>query len=140
MIQDSIDYNEYKFNERRESSSFSLRAFTAKIGSSLQQLALYAFLFMAGLFSISNGIATAEREFMGNQEAIINEVNSLMEGVSQNQLIIFHLGFTILPFVLFLISFLIIRFKYKISEEEHIKMVQEIERRKKENSNNNTNN
>ena len=90
---------------------------------------------MAGLFSISNGIATAEREFMGNQEAIINEVNSLMEGVSQNQLIIFHLGFTILPFVLFLISFLVIRFKYKISEEEHIKMVQEIERRKKENSN-----
>lgn len=134
MIQDSIDYNEYKFNERRESSTFALRAFTAKIGSSLQQLALYAFLFMAGLFTISNGIATAEREFMGNKDLIISEVNALMSGVTQNQLIIFHIGFTILPFVLFLATFLIIRFKYKITEESHRKMVEEIEQRKIENN------
>ena len=38
---------------------------------------------------------------------IISEVNALMSGVTQNQLIIFHIGFTILPFVLFLATFLI---------------------------------
>ena len=132
MIQDSIDYNEYKFNERRESSTFSLRAFTAKIGSSLQQLALYAFLFMAGLFTISNEIANAEREFMGDKETIIETVNVLMNGITQDQLIIFHIGFTILPFVLFLATFLIIKFKYKISEEKHREMVEAIEKRKAE--------
>ena len=132
MIQDSIDYNEYKFNERRESSTFSLRAFTAKIGSSLQQLALYAFLFMAGLFTISNEIANAEREFMGDKETIIETVNVLMNGITQDQLIIFHIGFTILPFVLFLATFLIIKFKYKISEKKHREMVEAIEKRKAE--------
>ena len=132
MIQDSIDYNEYKYNERRESSTFSLRAFTAKIGSSLQQLALYAFLFMAGLFTISNEIANAEREFMGDKETIIETVNVLMNGITQDQLIIFHIGFTILPFVLFLATFLIIKFKYKISEEKHREMVEAIEKRKAE--------
>lgn len=130
MIQDSIDYNEYKFNERRESSTFSLRAFTAKIGSSLQQLILYAFLLMAGLFSISNEIATLERQYMGDRDTIIMEVTKLMEGINHDQLVIFHIGFTIIPLVLFLATFFVIRFKYKITEESHQMMVQEIAKRK----------
>ena len=62
MIQDSIEYNEYKFNKRRESAVFSLRAFTAKLGSSIQQLVLYFSLLAGGLYAISNRISQIEQE------------------------------------------------------------------------------
>lgn len=130
MIQDSIDYNEYKFNERRESSTFALRAFTAKIGSSLQQLTLYGFLLASGLFAVSNQIANAEREFMGDSETILNTIKPLIENITLNQKIIFHIGFTIVPLVLFLATYLVIKFKYKITEEYHKQMVDEINKRK----------
>lgn len=132
MIQDSIDFNEWKFNERRESSTFALRAFTAKIASSLQQLILYVFLYASGLIVYSNAIANFEREFMNNSSEILNQYNAFLasDPIEQMQLIIFHIGFTIIPMLLFLGTYLIIRFKYKITEESHIKMCKEIEERK----------
>ncbi len=131
MIQDSIDYNEYKFNERRESATFSLRAFTAKIGSSLQQLFLFIFLSLSSLFAISNDIANLEKQFEGNHDVIVEQADILVSGIENWQLIVFQIGFTIVPLLLFLGAFLIVRFKYKIDEDSHQMMVNEIEKRTK---------
>ncbi len=136
MIQDTIDYNEYKFNERRESSIFSLRAFTAKIASSVQQLILYIFLASASLFTISNKIANLEREFIGQSDYIISEANKLTgpQNIELWQRIVFQVGFCIVPLVLFILTFIIIKTKYKLDEDEHSRIVKEIENRKNENT------
>lgn len=131
MIQDSIDYNEYKFNERRESSIFSLRAFTAKIAGSIQQLILYISLISASLFTVSNKIANLEREFAGDKETILEEANKLTgpENIELWQRVVFQVGFCIIPLILFIITFILVKTKYKIDEKTHMKMVEEIEAR-----------
>lgn len=132
MIQDTIDYNQYKFNERRESSIFSLRAFTAKLAGSVQQGILYIFLMLSALFQVSQSIANLEREFKGDADYIKAQADLLTgaENITLNQRVIFHVGFTIIPLLLFLGAFLIIKFKYKITEESHEKMLTEISQRK----------
>lgn len=133
MIQDTIDYNEYKFNERRESATFALRAFAAKIAGSVQQGVLYLFLVASSLLVVSNQIANLEREHVGNKDFIIESASKLTgaENIELWQRVVFHIGFTIVPMVLFLASFLIIKFKYNITEEKHKMMLDEIEARKK---------
>lgn len=128
MIQDTIDYNQYKFNERRESSIFSLRAFTAKFAGSIQQGILYVFLMASSLFAVSQSIANLEREYQGNSDYIKTQADLLTgaTNIGLDQRVIFHIGFTIIPLLLFLGAFLIIKFKYKITEEYREKMLTEI--------------
>ena len=128
MIQDTIDYNQYKFNERRESSIFSLRAFTAKLAGSIQQGILYVFLMASSLFAVSQSIANLEREYQGNSDYIKTQADLLTgaTNIGLDQRVIFHIGFTIIPLLLFLGAFLIIKFKYKITEEYREKMLTEI--------------
>ena len=132
MIQDTIDYNMYKYNERRESAIFSLRAFVAKLSGSIQQGILYVFLSVSSLFVVSNTIANLEREYVGNSDYIIQEASKITgaENIELWQRIVFHIGFTIIPLLLFLATYLVIKFKYKITEEAHEDMLKAIEERK----------
>ena len=142
MIQDSIEYNEYHFNERRESAVFSLRAFTAKLGSSLQQIVLYVSLLAGSLYAISNQISQAEMEaisLFGDNGAMVGEyVGNIANSITgyQNvdfwQILVYQVGFTIVPGLLMLACFIWIKCTYKITEENHEIMVLEIERRKRE--------
>ena len=136
MIQDTIDYNQYKFNERRESAIFSLRAFTAKLAASIQQGILYIFLTASSLFVVSRNIANLEREFQGDSEYIKAEADLITgaQNIGLDQRVIFHIGFTIIPLLLFLASFLLIKFKYKITEDYHEMMLKEISSRKESNN------
>lgn len=129
MIQDSIDYNEYKFFERRESPIFALRAFTAKIASSVQQGILYIFLLMSSLLAVSNNIANLEREYVGDSDLIKEEATKLTDSIDSWQKIVFQIGFAIIPLLLILGCYLLIKFKYKITEEEHEKIVEELDKR-----------
>lgn len=133
MIQDTIDYNMYKFNERREAAIFSLRAFTAKLADSIKQLILYVFLLASSLFVVSNQIANLEREYQGQSDYIIQEADKITGAgnIELWQRVVFHIGFTIIPLILFLIVYLLIKFKYNITEKDHEMMLKEIEERNK---------
>lgn len=130
MIQDAIEYNEYKFNERRESAVFSLRAFTAKLASSAQQGVMYVFLLLGGLYGISQTISTAEAEAIAkygeeNVNKIAEEVAKIassITGADNIELmsrVIFQIGFAIIPFILTLACHIVIRKSYKINETNH---------------------
>lgn len=139
MIQDSIEYNEYHFKERRESAVFSLRAFTAKLGSSLQQIVLYVALLAGSLYTISNQISQAEMDAIAKfgddavnvGQYVGNIANALtgFENVEFWQRLVYQIGFTIVPGLLMLVCFIWIKCTYKITEENHEIMVLEIEKR-----------
>ena len=139
MIQDSIEYNEYHFKERRESAVFSLRAFTAKLGSSLQQIVLYVSLLAGSLYTISNQISQAEMDAIAKfgddavnvGQYVGNIANALtgFENVEFWQRLVYQIGFTIVPGLLMLACFIWIKCTYKITEENHEIMVLEIEKR-----------
>lgn len=137
MIQDTIDYSEYKYSERREAATFSLRAFSAKMASSIQQGLLYLFLTVSSLYVIQQQIADTERTFnlSGGAEVlgenyVFGVVEPIIDGIGSWQLIVFHIGFTIVPMLMFLATFLLIKFKYKITEQNHASMIKAVEARK----------
>lgn len=132
MIQDTIDYNEYKFNERRESATFALRAFAAKIAGSIQQGVLFLFLSASSLLVVSNQIANWEREFAEDKATILDKAGAVTGAANIElwQRVVFQIGFTIVPMLLFLLTFIIIKTKYKITEEKHAEMLKVIEKRK----------
>lgn len=133
MIQDTIDYNEYKFNERRESATFALRAFAAKMAGSIQQGVLYLFLAASSLLAVSNQIANWERDPSLNSSQVIENANGVtgIANVELWQRVVFQVGFAVVPMLLFLGTYLVIKFKYKITEEKHEEMIKAIEERKK---------
>ncbi len=137
-IQDSIEYNEYKFNERRESAVFSLRAFTAKLGSSIQQLVLYGALIAGSLLGISNQISGFETEAInkyGDNAALVGQfvgerADELLKTVELWQRIVFQVGFAIVPMLLIVACYFVTTRTYKINEHNHAIMVEKINERK----------
>ena len=132
MFQDSIDYNEYEYGERKESVISAWRPLDVKLGSALLRGFQYLIFLSAGVMATVNGISTAEGEL--NSKAIdsntfVAKIAALMDGVKPSSLIIIGLWITIILVACFVAVFLLIRFGYKITEEEHIKMVQELEQR-----------
>lgn len=135
MMTNTIEYNEYKFGERKEAIIFSLRPLTTKLASSLQQGVLYLFIALASLSGVITSISNYQNEqTLGNISAL--EMNSSCDAVlstlSSWQVAIFKIGVAILPMVLFVVSYILIKKKYKIDEKTYNDMVKEIERRKQE--------
>jgi len=142
-IQDSIEYNEFKFGERRESAVFSLRALAAKLGSSIQQGVLYLALLGGGLLTISNNISGFEQEaivqFNGDVAQISEYVKINADAITGTanvelwQRVIYQVGFTIVPMLFMVGCCVYMGLTFKIDEKSHEEMVKEISLRKEEN-------
>ena len=132
MFQDSIDYNEYKFGERKESVISAWRPLDVKLGSALLRGFQYLIFITAGVIVTVNGISTAEGEL--NSKAITSEqfvakIQELMDGVKPWSLIVIGIWILVLLVGCFVAVYLLIKFGYKISEEEHRSIVAELEKR-----------
>jgi melibiose permease/lactose/raffinose/galactose permease len=139
-IQDSIEYNDYKFGERRESAVFSLRALAAKLGNSVQQGVLYLALLIGGLLAISNQISGFEQEaivqFNGDVAQISEYVKTNADAITGTanvelwQRVVYQVGFTIVPMLFMVGCFIFMGATFRINEKNHEEMVAEIEKRK----------
>ncbi|MDY5441203.1 MAG: MFS transporter [Candidatus Enteromonas sp.] len=63
MFQDSIDYHEYVFGERKESLISSWRPLTVKLGSALLRGFQYVIFITAGVYAAYSKISAAESEY-----------------------------------------------------------------------------
>lgn len=142
-IQDSIEYNEFKFGERRESAVFSLRALAAKLGSSIQQGVLYLALLIGGLLTISNSVSGFEQEaivqFNGDVAQISEYVKEHADAITGTanvelwQRVVYQIGFTIVPMLFMVGCCIYLGATFRINEKSHEDMVKEIALRKAEN-------
>ena len=132
MMTNTIEYNEYKFGERKEAVIFSLRPLTTKLASALQQGVLYLFLIIASLSGVISTISTYQNQ------ATLGEItttelstvcDSTLSSIQPWQVIVFKLGLTLLPLLLFVASLLVIKFKYHIDENKYRNMVTELNNR-----------
>ena len=143
MFQDSIDYNEYQFDERKESVISAWRPLDVKLGSALLRGFQYLIFLTAGVMVTVNGISTAEGSLNADmaaagsdkaaQEAATSKfttaISELMEGVKPSSLIIIGVWVLVILLACFLAVFFLIRIGYKITEQDHINMVAELEKR-----------
>ena len=143
MFQDSIDYNEYQFGERKESVISAWRPLDVKLGSALLRGFQYLIFLSAGVMVTVNGISAAEGTLNADmaaagedkvlQEAATNKfttkIAELMADVKPESLVIIGIWVLVLLLACFVGVFLLIKLGYKITEEKHIEMVAELEKR-----------
>ena len=89
MFQDSIDYNEYQFGERKESVISAWRPLDVKLGSALLRGFQYLIFLSAGVMVTVNGISTAEGKLNSgeyNSDSFVAKIQELMNGVTKGSL------------------------------------------------------
>lgn len=143
MFQDSIDYNEYEYGERKESVISAWRPLDVKLGSALLRGFQYLIFLSAGVMGVVSGISEAEGQLnadmaaaSGNaaaEEAVktgfVAKIQSLMADVTSNSMIAIGIWIVIILVVCFVAVWVLIRFGYKIDEKRHAEIVQELEKR-----------
>ena len=143
MFQDSIDYNEYEFGERKESVISAWRPLDVKLGSALLRGFQYLIFLSAGVLGVVSGISTAEGQLNadmaaanGNEAAeaavktgFVAKIQDLMKDVTSGSMIKIGVWILVILVVCFVAVWVLIHFGYKIDEKRHGEIVQELEKR-----------
>ena len=132
MFQDSIDYNEYQFNERKESLISSWRPLTVKLGSALLRGFQYLIFITAGVYTVVTNISNTEQAFNLKQIETA-EYYARMESyvADRGSLVIMGIWIVAILAVAMLLAYLLLHFGYHIDEEKHREIVTELEARRK---------
>jgi len=106
FLADTIEYGHLKLGKRNESVTFAIQPFINKMGA-----------------AVANGIV--------GYTLVISGINSLGEGelLSERGLLIMKSAMMLLPLAMIVISFVIYRKKYIISEEKYEEIIEELIRR-----------
>ena len=130
MFQDSIDYNEYQFGERKESLISSWRPLTVKLGSALLRGFQFLIFISAGVYAIVTNISNTEQAFNLKQ---IDKATyyAQMETYTANgeQLRIMGIWIVAILAISMLAAYLLLHFGYHITEEKHREIVDILEQR-----------
>ena len=133
MMTNTIEYNEYKFGERKEAVIFSLRPLTTKLASALQQCVLYIFLIIASLSTFITKISDLQNQLtLGNMtDSQVGAAADIVVSTCEPwQVLVFKLGVAILPMVLFVVSYFLLKKYYFIDEKKYSEILEEIKTRK----------
>ena len=142
MFQDSIDYNEYKFGERKESIISAWRPLSVKLSSALLRGFQYLIFFVAGLFGAFTAIGKAEEKHnawtsahVGSTEVdhtFVDDVEAAHAMVKPEQLRIAGILIVAILIISITAAWALLHFGYKITEEEHNKIVEALELKHKQ--------
>ena len=133
QMQSTIEYNEYKFGERKEALVSSMRALVAKFGSAIQRLLIFLTLFISGLYSVSQVISNGEAQVhagMMAEEELMQKINDARAAITNGQWFTFSIGMLWIPLILLSLSLFLSRFVFKIDEEKYQEIVNKLNARK----------
>lgn len=132
-ITNTVEYNEYKTGDRKEGLIFSLRPFTAKMGSALMQGIISLVYIIAGVLAVTDGISSLENKAIQNEitaEEKLISINNLIDGVPEKNKIILLVCMCIIPVVFMAVTLIIYKKKFKLDEKTMDFMLEEIKKRK----------
>lgn len=132
-ITNTVEYNEYKTGERKEGLIFSLRPFTAKMGSALMQGIISLVYIIAGVLKVTDGISSLENEAIKNEitaDQKLVKINDLIQGVPERNKIILLVCMCIIPVIFMAVTLIIYKKKFKLDEKTMDFMLEEIAKRK----------
>ncbi len=132
MLTNTIEYDEWVNHERNDAITFSVRPFMVKLSGAIQYLIVSVILVACGLNQISSKIGEIEDGISKGEivsEVGVNQIEVFLSEVNSLQVFGLTLAMTIIPIILLLISYIVIKKKYIISEELYDQMVNEIKDR-----------
>ena len=131
MLTNTIEYDEWKTGRREEAIVFSVRPFMVKLSTALQQGILTLVLVISGLFSLTNQLSDLEAAKAAGEIADITEqANAILSTVTPWQMLGLTAGMCVIPVLLYILQYILIKKKYIIDEEMYEKMLLEIDQRK----------
>lgn len=128
-ISNTVEYNEWKTGRREESLIFSLRPFTAKLSSALQQLLVTVVYIAIGVLSVTNGISDLDK--LASQGTITNaemlsRVNELLASVPESKINALLCCMCIIPIVFMLGAMFLYKKKFILDDATYEKIKAEI--------------
>lgn len=129
----TVEYNEFKTGKREEGLIFSLRPFTAKMGSAIMQGLVSLVYIIAGIITVTDGISKFEnqaaQQLISNEEKLAG-INNLIANIPEKNKIIFLILACMIPAVFLAVSLIIYKAKFKLNEQTMDHMLVEIEKRR----------
>ena len=132
-IINTVEYNEYLHGVRDEAIITSLRPFLTKLGSALVVAVTSLSYLVCRVTACTNQISQLENAAaLGaiSEAQKLSSIESVLSTVQPWQTRGLFLSFTIVPFVLMLISYLIYRNHYTLDEDRYEDICRELARRK----------
>ena len=132
MLTNTIEYDEWKHHERNDAVTFSVRPFMVKLSGAIQYLIVSIILVVCGLYSITNNIGQIVTDIdKGIQTEVegVNKINELLAQVGSGQMTGLTICMTVIPALMLVVSYIVLKKKYIIDEELYDQMVKEIKER-----------
>ncbi|MCR5323620.1 MAG: glycoside-pentoside-hexuronide (GPH):cation symporter [Lachnospiraceae bacterium] len=133
MVNNTIEYDEYRFGERHDSIISAIRSFASKLSNALNQGAASLILIISGIYVVSQNISALEVEVgngtIGSEEAL-TRADVFTAGVEASQRFMLRLGMVAVPLLAMIGAYIILARRYKLDEAEYDRIVAEISERK----------
>ena len=129
MLNNTIEYDEYRFSERHDSVISAVRSFSVKLAGALNQGISALVLILSGIYATSQSISELEIEVGKGtltSESALSQANAAIAAVQPWQTFTLRLGMVLIPVLTLLAAYTLIRKKYRISEEKYDRMVGEM--------------
>lgn len=118
-IANTVEYNEWKTGKREESLIFSLRPFTAKMSSALQQLFVMIVYLAIGVLDITRGISSLDQSAtagkISNTE-MLSRIGDLLHSVPQAKITALLCSLCLIPIAFMTVAMLLYKFKFKLDD------------------------
>lgn len=134
MLNNTIEYDEYRFNERHDSIISAVRSFSAKLGGAINQGISAMILVISGIYSVSQKITDLEIQAGKGELAsdmVLTKAGEYISQVDSYQTLILRIGMVAIPVLAMTFCYIIIKSKYRIDENEYNRMIQAIEEKRK---------
>lgn len=133
MINNTIEYDEARFGLRHDSVISAVRSFAVKFSGAINQGIVALTLILSGIYNASQEISALEQEVstgLITRDTVLLEAEFIISRILDNQRLILRLGMVILPIMMMVISYTIIKRRYKIDEAYYLELLEEIEQKK----------
>jgi Na+/melibiose symporter-like transporter len=142
LFQNAIDYQEWKYGERKESIAFAWRPLDVKLASGLNRGLQFIVYAATGTTAFINAISNAEGKYNAQHNAGYNEtlaatlrdttIESARGSIKSSQLAIFGIIIITVILVCFGAAYALLMFGFKIDDKMEEQIVAELAKRHKE--------
>ncbi|MBO7402503.1 MAG: MFS transporter [Lachnospiraceae bacterium] len=133
MINNTIEYDEVRFNERHDSVISAVRSFSVKLASGLNQGICTLILIASGIYAVTKEISELEATVGRGElepEVARTTADGILTTITGGQGLTLRLGMCLIPVVVLVISYVLLMKKYKIDEKKYNELLATIKGKK----------
>ena len=134
-VNNTIEYDEYRFHERHDSIISAVRSFGVKLAGGVDQGLSALILIMSGVYSISqkiSGMETSVDQGAMTKAEVLSQADQYLSTVEQWQRLALRAGMVLIPIAAILVAYVMVMKKYKLDEKEYNRIVSELSQRQEQ--------